>query len=162
MIRKLTDAGLDVKLEIIGDGPDRQGLDYTIKRLGLQDRVTLAGRMKHDAIIKYLQASDIYISTSSAEGLSNAVLEAVASGLPVVAFDCEGMNELIENGYNGFILPFGNLETMCENIRLLNADRQLMLSMGQNGSKLASDRFDYKIHVQKMADFYMSISSENE
>jgi len=162
LIRNLTEAGLDVKLEIVGDGPDHQGLEYTINRLGLQDRVILAGRKNHDDILKYLQASDIYICSSAAEGLSNSVLEAVASGLPVVAFDCEGMNEVIESGHNGFIVPFGDLESMGEKIQSLYDDRKMMLSMGYKGSQLAYERFNYKPHIQKMLDFYKSISTGNE
>ncbi|NMB64843.1 MAG: glycosyltransferase family 4 protein [Spirochaetes bacterium] len=157
LVSALKKNGLKIKLKIIGDGPDRQGLQYTIKRLGLHEEVSLEGHKPQDEVIRCLQESDIYISTSAAEGLSNSVLEAVAAGLPVVAFVCEGMNEMIENGHNGFIIPFGDLQTMCEKIQLLNNDRKLMLSMGQNGLQIATERFDYKTHIHRMVDLYESI-----
>lgn len=113
-------------------------------------------------MIRRLRSSDIYISTSAAEGLSNAVLEAVACGLPVVAFDCEGMNEVIENGHNGFIVPFGDLDAMKEKIQLLYNDRQLLETMGSKGASIAIEKFDYRVHIQKMIEFYKSLITSSD
>lgn len=162
LVKKLTDRGLKVKLEIIGDGPDRQGLEYTVKRLDIDGTVVLAGQMGHDDVIKHLQESDIYISTSAAEGLSNSVLEAVASGLPVIAFECEGMNEVIEDGFNGFIIPFGDIDTMAEKIIILNNEKILLNTLGNNGFRLASEKFDSGEMVIKMVDFYKKIRKTYE
>ena len=162
LVKKLQGNGVKVNLKIIGDGPDRHGLQYTLVRLGLQDVITLEGKMHSDEVIKRLQSSDIYISTSAAEGLSNAVIEADACGLPIVAFECEGMNEVVEDGHNGFIVPFGDLEAMAEKVRILNNDRQLIESMGRDGAMMSAQKFDYRIHIQKMSEFYKSVCSKNE
>ena len=162
LIRALKETGMKVNLKIIGDGPDRQGLQYTIIRLGLQDAVTLDGHKTPDEVIKSLQLSDIYISTSAAEGLSNAVLESIACGLPAIAFDCEGMNEVIKEGNNGFIVPFGDLEAMTEKVRIMNNDRKLLASMGLKSAKMAAEKFDYRMHIQNMIDFYRSVSLKHE
>lgn len=161
LIKKLNKTGIKTKLKIIGDGPDRQGLQYTILRLGIQDAVTLEGQKPQDEVIKNLQAADIYISTSAAEGLSNAVLEAVACGLPVVAFECEGMDEVINDGHNGFIVPFGDIESMAEKVGLLYNNRKMLKTMGSNGALIAAERFDYKIHIRKMIEFYNSVIIPN-
>ena len=158
----LKESGLKIMLNIIGDGPDRQGLQYSIIKLGLQDTVILEGKMPSDEVIKRLQSSDIYISTSAAEGLSNAVLEAVACGLPVVAFDCEGMDEIIDEGHNGFIVPFGDIESMAEKVRLLYSNRQLLENIGLNGAFFASEKFNYWTHVQTMIEFYKSVCMADE
>lgn len=162
LIKELINTGIKVKLKIIGDGPDRQGLQYTILRLGIQDVVSLEGQKPQEEVIKSLMASDIYISTSAAEGLSNAVLEAVAYGLPVVTFGCEGMNEVIEDGYNGFIVPFGDIEYMAEKIRNLHNNRQLLETMGSNGALLAVEKFDYRKHVSPMLEFYKTVCKSDE
>lgn len=162
LIRKLKKTGIKVRLKIIGDGPDRQGLLYTIIRLKIQDVISLEGQKPQDEVIKNLQAADIYISTSAAEGLSNAVLEAVACGLPVVAFDCEGMKEVIEEGYNGFIVPFGDIESMADKVKHLYNNRQLLETMGSKGASIAAEKFDYRIHVQKMIEFYKTVCKSDE
>ncbi len=161
LIKKLKENGILTMLKILGDGPDKQGLQYTILRLGIQDAVTLEGQKPQDEVIKNLQAADIYISTSAAEGLSNAVLEAVACGLPVIAFDCEGMSEVIDNGHNGFIVPFGDIESMAEKVGLLYNNRKMLKTMGSNGALIAAERFDYKIHIRKMIEFYNSVIIPN-
>lgn len=162
LIKKLNKTGIKARLKIIGDGPNRQGLQYTILRLGIQDTVTLEGQKPQDEVIKNLQAADIYISTSTAEGLSNAVLEAVACGLPVIAFDCEGMSEVIEEGHNGFIVPFGDIESMAEKIRNLYNNRQMIKTMGSEGALMAVEKFDYRIHVSIMLEFYKIVCKSDE
>ncbi len=162
LVKLLKEKGLKVKHRIIGDGPDRQGLQYTLLKLGLAEDIILEGHKPQEELINYLGDSDVYISTSAAEGLSNAVLEAVASGLPVVAFDCEGMNEIIDEGYNGFIVPFGDIISMAEKVRLLYSNRQLLETMGLNGALIAAEKFDYKIHVQKMIEFYKTVCNSDE
>ncbi len=162
LIRELNNSGIKARLKIIGDGPDRQGLLYTIIRLKLQAVITLEGQKPQDEVIKSLMASDIYISTSAAEGLSNAVLEAVACGLPVVAFDCEGMNEVINDRYNGFIVPFGDIESMAEKIRNLYNDRQLLETMGSMSALIATEKYDYSIHIHKMIEIYRSTCLADE
>lgn len=162
IIKLLKEKGINAELIIIGDGPDRRGLEYTSKRMGLEECIRLIGKVPHEQVPQYLNEADIYISTSAAEGLSNSVLEAVACGLPVVAFDCEGMNEVINNGHNGFIVPFGDIESMAEKIRLLYNDRQLIETMGCNCALIAKEKFDYKIHLQKMIEFYKTICKLDE
>lgn len=162
LVRALKETGLMVKLKIIGDGPELQGLQYTILRLGLQDTVTLEGHKPSEEVIRSLVLSDIYLSTSAAEGLSNAVLEAIACGLPVVAFECEGMNEVVEEGHNGFIVPFGDLDAMASKIRIFNSERDLIESMGCNGAIMAAEKFDYNKHIQEMVEFYNSVISDND
>lgn len=157
LVKLLKEKGIKVKHIIIGDGPDRQGLQYTLLKLGLAEDIILEGHKPQKEVINYLGDSDVYISTSAAEGLSNAVLEAVACGLPVVAFDCEGMNEIIDDGYNGFIVPFGEIELMAEKISLLYRDRQLLYNMGCNGSSIIENKYDTRVHVKKIIDFYNSI-----
>lgn len=162
LINILKNTGIMVKLKIIGDGPDRQGLIYTIIKLKLQDAVTLEGHKPHEEVIRTLQTSDIYISTSAAEGLSNAVLEAVACGLPIIAFDCEGMNEVIINGNNGFIVSFGDIESMAEKVRLLYNNRKMLETMGCNGALMAVEKFDSRTQVNKMIEFYKTVYKSDE
>src|SRR5690606_37617684 len=108
-LKELLRNGLIVKLLLVGEGPDREGLLYTANKLGLSESVVFSGNVAEETVAKLLSQSDIYVSTSIAEGLPNSVVEAAASGLPIVAFACEGIREIVANGENGFVVPFGDI-----------------------------------------------------
>lgn len=92
----------DARYLLVGGGPDQDALQAEAKRLGIADRVTFLGR--RDDIPALLGAADVSILPSFKEGFSNAVLEAMATGLPVVASDVGGNAEIIEPGINGYLL----------------------------------------------------------
>jgi glycosyltransferase involved in cell wall biosynthesis len=104
-IRLLVDRNVPVQFTIIGDGPERQRLLYTIYDLGLQKHVHLLGRLSPTQVLHHLQQADTFLLTSLSEGISNAVLEAMACGLPVVTSDCGGMREAVSDGVEGFVVP---------------------------------------------------------
>ncbi len=162
LVKSLTEKGVKVNLTIIGDGPDVQGLKYTAYRLGIESLVEFTGNLPYSKVLELLSQAHIYLSTSAAEGLSNAVLEAAASGLPVVAFDCEGMSEVIQDGLNGFIVPFGELNLMLGKVQLLIDSKELRDNFGKKGMEWVAKNFDAQIQVEKMIDSYIQISRKHE
>ncbi len=95
-----------LRLLIVGDGPLYPVLTQMIEHLALQDVVWLAG--DRDDVPSLLQAMDVFVLPSLAEGLSNTVLEAMASGLPVIATAVGGNIELVEEGFNGSLVAVGD------------------------------------------------------
>lgn len=94
---------------IIGDGPERKNIEYTIKKNNLKNRVFLMGKVSDKLLSIYLRKSDIYVCPNirrkdDFEGFGIAAGEAAALGLPVVASDVDGLSELIKNGKNGFLI----------------------------------------------------------
>ena len=91
------------QLVILGEGTQRAALTAQIARLGLQDRVSLPGRVGN--VDDWYAAADLYVLSSRVEGLSNTLLEAMASGLAAVAFDCEtGPREIVRDGVDGVLV----------------------------------------------------------
>ena len=129
-LRKLADQGVPAHLEIIGDGPERQRILYTIHDLNLQDHVSLAGRLSPEQIRTRLQQSDAFLLSSHSEGISNAVLEAMACGLPIVTTECGGMGEAVTDGVEGFVVPVRDADAMSEALRKLASDPDLRANMG--------------------------------
>ncbi len=112
-----------IRLAILGDGPERHRLAERVARsLTLRDRVELAGAVDRDAVRAYMQASDLLVLASLYEGLSHVVLEAMAAGLPVVASDVPGNRELITDGVNGLLVPYGDVRRLADAIESLRAD----------------------------------------
>ena len=84
---------------------------------------------------QFLKSIDIYLSTSLHEGSSNVILEAMAAGKPVVAFDVSSMPELIVDGETGYLVPFGDLITFTEKIVYLRNHQNELDRMGANARK---------------------------
>ncbi|MDP1602012.1 MAG: glycosyltransferase family 4 protein, partial [Legionella sp.] len=110
---------------LVGDGPLRARFEAEIARLGLSRFFVFAGLLPPDNIPGALAAMDLLIHLSRREGLPRALPQALAAGRPVVAYDCDGANEVCLNGRTGYLVPPGNLTALRERIRLLAADPQL-------------------------------------
>lgn len=97
---------LDWRLVIYGEGPRRQSLQLLIDNLQLTERVLLPGRTEH--VIEELRKSKIFCLSSDFEGMSNAMIEAICVGLPIVSTMVSGTDELIKDGENGFLVKVGD------------------------------------------------------
>ncbi|MBM4201437.1 MAG: glycosyltransferase family 4 protein, partial [Gammaproteobacteria bacterium] len=84
----------DMRLTVVGEGPERQALEQQARRLGLESRVRFAGAVPPDAVTGHLAAADVFVLASHSEGRPNAVIEAMAAGLPIVATRIPGVTEL--------------------------------------------------------------------
>jgi glycosyltransferase involved in cell wall biosynthesis len=136
----------DVRFLCAGEGPERDSLTARIAELGLSERVLLLGhRLDVPAILARAQAACL---CSSAEGLSNAVMEAMASRLPVVATQVGGNPELIRDGDNGALVPYGDAAALAGALTgLLSAPEQAR-EMGQRGRR----RVESELSMERMAD----------
>jgi len=105
----------DVHLTIVGDGPQRESLTNMAEDLGVGKHVSLVGHKDNPFL--YMANADLFVSSSRWEGLPNAVLESLACGTPVIAFDCPGgTNEIIRDGKNGWLVPAGDWLLMGKKI----------------------------------------------
>ncbi len=124
------------KLVIIGGNAQKQNnlkdLQNLIKVLGAETNIVLTGSQKD--VDSYYKRSKIFAFTSSSEGFPNVIGEAMAAGMPVVAFDCiAGPSEMIEDGVTGFLVPLHNYYTFEQKLRELMMNEQLQKKLGQNG-----------------------------
>jgi colanic acid/amylovoran biosynthesis glycosyltransferase len=155
-IRRLVDEGLSVSLDIIGDGPDRQRVLYTIRDMHLESEVRLLGKLAPGRVRDHLQQSDIFVLSSLSEGLSNAVLEAMACGLPVVSTDCGGMSEAITEGIEGFLVPVRQPTAMAKRISDLARDAGLRSQMGRAGRMQVLNKFGQQSQVDRFVAMFCS------
>jgi glycosyltransferase involved in cell wall biosynthesis len=128
-----------VHLTIIGDGPERKALQDLINELDVSDRVELRGWVEPDAVPAQLAKHDVLVLPSYSEGRPNVVLEAMASAMPVLASDIEGVDELVEHNLNGFLFPPGDSDRLAALVQCLNEDMELFRTMGENGRQRILD-----------------------
>ena len=121
----------DTQLLIVGDGPCRPELEHLASELGLRGRVRLLG--ERDDINVILRALDIFILPSLGEGISNAILEAMATGLPVVATHVGGNPELVDDGVTGFLVPSRSTSSLAAALQRYLDDPGLKRHHGDAG-----------------------------
>lgn len=121
---KVADIYKDLELYIYGEGPLRPQLTDLIQKLNLKDRVFLPGVV--DNIIGKMNNSKLFCMTSNYEGMSNALIEAVCVGLPIITTDVSGAKEIIDNGVNGEIVGVGEIDELAATISRLLSDEERM------------------------------------
>lgn len=95
----------DIRMVILGDGPEKSALQELAAELGIAERVTFTGAVPFEDIPAYLKAADLFIFASVTETQGLVTLEAMAAGLPVVAVEASGTRDTVENGKQGFLVP---------------------------------------------------------
>lgn len=138
----------DLTLVFVGDGPMRSELEAQAASLGLADWVRFAGYQSDPR--PYLQAMDIFALTSRSEGMPLSVLEAWASGLPVVVPDVGGLPDMVADGETGLLVDASDGPALVAAFRRLIDDPALAGRIGQAGRTLALDAYD----VRSMAEAY--------
>ena len=138
LIRGMTEITREIpeaKLLIIGDGPQKAALKRLVQELQLSNRVDLLGSMPPAEVIQTLKGAHVFALASNWEGFGIAVIEAMASGKPVVATDVEGLRDVVKEGSTGFLVPRGESGPLAEKIILLLRNPNLRLQMGREGRK---------------------------
>lgn len=132
-IGKLKDK--NIKLILVGEGNQEKELKRLVVNLGISDRVELKGYMNHDGIAELYKNSDVFVLPSLNEGMSNALLEAMASGLPVIVTDTGGTAELVDG--NGVIIEKGSVDSIVKALENFIGDRDSMIVMGERSRERA-------------------------
>ena len=137
---------------IVGEGPDRERLEDEIGRLGLAERVTLAG--ERSDVPELLAAADVFALASSSEGMPVSVLEAMAAGLPVVASRVGGLAEQVVEGETGVLVEPGDPEDLARALDRLVADIELRRRLGAAGRARAEQAFDLEPFRRAHVELY--------
>jgi len=150
-------AGIAFYYLIIGDGALRQIHESTVESLGLKDDVAFIGRVPNPE--DYLARSDIFIHSSKGEGCSNAVLEAMYMGLPVVATETGGTSEIL--GENAFIFTYRDHEALYTYLLRLIQDPDLRRQMGEESYRIARDRFTIPRMISVYGRIIRAVANDN-
>jgi glycosyltransferase involved in cell wall biosynthesis/GT2 family glycosyltransferase len=150
----------NLRFVYVGDGPMRAEVEGAIESDGLSDRVLLLG--VRDDVPDLLRAMDVFILTSLWEGLPRVVLQALATGVPVVAYDTAGIEEAVSEGANGYLVAPGDVDGMVSKLGALVDDPELRgrLSAAASGEFEAS--FTEDTMIRDLEDLYASLTEPPE
>jgi glycosyltransferase involved in cell wall biosynthesis len=142
---------------LIGEGPDRKEWQQWVESQGLDSSVRFAGSRRDVPAI--LALTDIVAHPSLEEGFSNAILESMAAGRPVVATAVGGNPEAIENGKTGLLVPVGDVDALVSAISALASEPQRAREMGESGRTRAALRFSVERMIRAYENVYESVAA---
>jgi glycosyltransferase involved in cell wall biosynthesis len=148
----------DVHVLLVGDGPERTGLQDRVARSAiLTGRVKFAGAS--DNVPDLLNALDVFVLPSISEGMSNTILEAMASGLAMVVTRAGGNSELVEDGRSGLLFAPRDLQTLAQLLLSLIEDSGKRLSLGAAARTRAVEHFGLASMIRQYRDLYLELAA---
>jgi glycosyltransferase involved in cell wall biosynthesis len=150
-------------LTIAGEGPMREELQELTRKLKIDNRVALPGFVTPDKLREIYYASHIFLhpsetgSDGNQEGIPNAMLEAMATGLPVFATDHGGIPEAIENGVSGILVPERDYEALSAALLKSVQDPSLLARIARNGANAVAEKFDQQNQVRRLEEIYLGM-----
>ena len=145
-------AELDARLILVGDGPEATVAEELAVKLGVRDRVTFTGVV--DRVAPVLRAADLFLLPSETESFGLAALEALASGVPVIASDVGGIPEVVEHGITGYLAPVGDIDRMADYAIDLLSDCPRRRAFAAVARSHAAVNFDYHKIVPQYEAIY--------
>ena len=158
-VKRLKDdnPSLDIAYEIVGGGELAPELQSLIDRLGMTDTVSLLGRQPRNVVVRKLASADLYLHPSRSEGLGIALLEAQASGLPVVATRVGGIPEAVSEGESALLADPGDINGLQNNLQVLFDDSSKRVQMANHGREFVEEHYDNAKLTDELVEIYESL-----
>lgn len=142
----------DTVLLLVGDGPRREALEKMVDEMKITERVVFTGMVSPSKIAEYYRLGDVFVSASQSETQGLTYIEALASGLPVVAKADPCLNNVVTDGYNGF--QYDSFAAFKGDVNQILNDEMLRQRMGQNAMTSVKERFSASRFSADVADLY--------
>jgi glycosyltransferase involved in cell wall biosynthesis len=142
---------VDWEWRIAGDGPEMGALQAQAKQLGIADRIKFLGWQAREQLVQTYRQTNIFLFPSRHEGMPNAVLEAMASGMPVIASCIAGNDELVVNDETGYLVPSEDIDALQTALRKLLSDAVLRREMGGAAHRLARESYSWESTARQYA-----------
>jgi len=145
------------KLKIIGTGPQEGTLKKLAKELKLENTQFLGQIKEYEGVIKEIKKSTLLVLPSTREGFGIVLAEANACKKPVIAYDIDGVRDVVQSTKNGLLVPPNNVEELANAILHLLANNKLCLQMGLEGRKRVEEKFTWDKTASEIENFYNSL-----
>ncbi|MBD3383432.1 glycosyltransferase [candidate division KSB1 bacterium] len=153
LAERLVRSNHNVHFYIAGDGPDYAALKEKIESKNLSDMITLLGY--RDDVESVLASIDLFVLTSLWEGLPRVLVQAAMVGRPIVCFDVEGAKEIVYDGFNGYIVPIGDIDALTEKVRYLLDQETLLRVMGDRSKSIDPSSWSKEVMISQIETLYM-------
>lgn len=154
--------GLDVHLDLLGDGPERARVEAQIRELGLESRVHVHGQVPEERALEAMANATAVVLASFMEGLPVVLMEALALGVPVVAPCVAGIPELVQHGVSGLTFPPGDWGALARALRELLGDAELRERLASEGRRRVESEFFVERSLLPLLAVFESKAPERE
>jgi glycosyltransferase involved in cell wall biosynthesis len=160
LIRAFSRLGMpNGELWIVGEGPERRSLERLALELGQSERVRFLG-YRSDRIA-LLKTFDVFVLPSLLEGIPRCVLEAMATGVPVIASDIPGSRTVVEHRITGLLFPPGDVERLTERLQAVHRDERLRTSLAEKARSLVRSRFSAEAMACRYLELYRALTGRS-
>ncbi len=149
----------NVNLLVLGDGQELENLKSSAFNSGVKDEVIFLGKIKHQDIISYFKAADLFILNTNYEGLSHTILEAMKSEVPIITTNIGGNPEVITDGKEGMLINYDDQKGMFDSAVKILSDKQFSESL-TNQAKEKLKVFNWKDGMEKTLELLKKVSNE--
>lgn len=158
VFHRLLEEGFDLKLLLVGDGPDRVPTEHLARELGVHGDLRFLG--KQEPVEEILSIADVFLMPSGSETFGLAALEAMACDVPVVASDIGGLPELVADGETGYLCPLGDIDAFTERTARLLSNDEHQAEMAAAARRRAVEHFDLEKIVPQYEAYYERVRAE--
>jgi teichuronic acid biosynthesis glycosyltransferase TuaC len=143
-----------LRCRIIGEGPDRARLEALVHELGIGQQVQFVGRQGRSEVAQAMRCCSVFVLPSRNEGLGCVYLEAMSCGKPVVACRGQGIEELIDHGKNGWLIPVDGIEELVQGLSVLLGSPELRAGIGAAARQTILEKLTLSHQAQHLAKIY--------
>jgi teichuronic acid biosynthesis glycosyltransferase TuaC len=147
----------DLQCHVIGQGADWSRFAGLAKSLGIADRVHFLGRRGRSEVADAMRACSLFVLPSRYEGLGCVYLEAMACAKPVIACRGQGIDEIIEHGSNGWLIPVDGLEELVQGTHLLFSDESLRARIGEAARQKIVGKYTLQHQAENLLKTYEEV-----
>ncbi|UCC32133.1 MAG: glycosyltransferase family 4 protein [Phycisphaerales bacterium] len=161
-VRRLCDQGMSLKCKIAGEGPEKRRLKQEIEGHGLASHIVLTGPLQHGQVRELMQRYSCFVlpcvraRDGNMDGIPNVLLEALASGCPVVSTRVSAIPEIIEDGVSGLLVEPGDVQGLAQAVRRILTDGDLAGSLSQSGRRCTEEKFDIVQNIAVMRGWLLA------
>ncbi len=155
---RLKAKGVDgFELQLVGEGERRASLERMVVEEGLTRHVRFLGWMEREKLLECYRQADIFVTATTWEGMPNTVLEAMACGLPVVGTRASGLQELVREGVNGYLVEINEVAAMADRLADVIGNGHERRRMGKESRKIAEQEFAWEYIAEQYVEIYRQI-----
>ncbi len=156
--KQLLDAGESVHLIVSGIGPDAEPAQQLTQDLAMTERTTFSGAVHYDEAATVYHQGDLFISPTYAEGFSNTILEAMASGLPIVSTHTVGVVDCLTDGVNAALVAPGDINALTEAIRRMIHDDDYRVGLAQQAYQDVVSQYSWPVVAEQLEGIYEQLA----
>jgi glycosyltransferase involved in cell wall biosynthesis len=153
----------DTQFLIAGGGPEQRPLEELAEKLGIRESIRFTGFLpSREEVLSIFSSLDLFVLPTRKEGFGVVFVEAMASGLPVVAFDIAPVNTIVKHNETGILVPEEDAQALCDGLKHILAHIDIRKSMGMAGRQRAFAEFDLRRPLVRIVDEFDRLSLEQE